>query len=321
MDSSPIWTTEAGAPSPHIAAAAVRVGRMLDRSGSEVADLRRSYHQHASGAYFAEPDMIKGEVLLVHSGLARRIGTRLVPTPELLTLDLSDEHDAASEIVGHTLAQHLPDTSSDELEAVIRRAIPSAERREELLLALGARFDDAHSRLIGEIGEELVVEAARHQLLAVGHPELAAQVRRVSLGSDALGYDVSAPRTTGSRRMFEVKASSTHDGPAFFLSRNEWRTGIRNADDWFLVYCRIEEVEKRTGEIVGWCPASSLTDHVPDDRGSGEWRSVHRRRASGGTSDGSSLLVSQWADPRAKSPSQLPLLRRMSGRLSVRRSS
>jgi hypothetical protein len=37
--------------------------------------------------------------------------------------------------------------------------VPDAQRREVLLLALAQRFDDTHRRLIGEIGEDLVVDA------------------------------------------------------------------------------------------------------------------------------------------------------------------
>jgi Domain of unknown function (DUF3883) len=275
MSELPIWAIEAGVPSAHVTAAAVRVARMLDHNGSEISDLRRSYRQHASGAYFPEPDMIKGETLLVDCGLVRKMGSRLVPTADLLTLGLEDDREAACEITMHVLTQLPPDTGSDQLEAVLEATIPSAERREELLLALGAKFDDTRARLVGEIGEEIVVQAARDQLLAVGHPELAAQVRRVSLGSDALGYDVTASRTTGSKRLFEVKASTKVDEVEFYLSRNEWETGIRYADDWFLVYCRVDDTEQRPGEIIGWCVASSLSEHVPVDRGSGEWRSVY----------------------------------------------
>jgi hypothetical protein len=70
--------------------------------------------------------------------------------------------------------------------------LPDAQRRQELLLALAQRFDDTHRRLIGEIGEDLVLEAARAELQQVGHADLARSVRRVSLTSDQLGYDVTA---------------------------------------------------------------------------------------------------------------------------------
>ena len=116
---------------------------------------------------------------------------------------------------------------------------------------------------------------AKEQLADLGHPQLAAQVRQVSLRSDALGYDVTAPRTIGNGRLFEVK-SSIHAGPdiTFYLSRNEITTGCKYPDDWFLICCRVNDVAARTGEILGWCGPGALEPHSPSDRGAGAWQSV-----------------------------------------------
>jgi hypothetical protein len=274
MAELPSWAVDAGRPSPHIVAAAVRVARMIDRSGSEISDLDRTYHQHASGAYYPEPDMAKGQALLVDCGLVRQDGTRLIPTPELHTLGLEDEMEAASQVMLRALAALAAKTTSEKLEAALDSATLSPEEREQFLLLMGAKFDDVHRRLIGEIGEELVVRAAKEQLLALGHGDLAAQVRRVSLGSDALGYDITAPRTTGAKRLLEAKAAASGTMAQFFLSRNELETGLTYPDDWFLVYCRVDDTDVRTGEVIGWCSAAELTDHVPADHGAGEWSSV-----------------------------------------------
>ncbi len=71
-----------------------------------------------------------------------------------------------------------------------------------------------------------------------------------------------------------MKASTATTGVAFFLSRNEAEVGQRYPDDWFLVYCRIDDVERREGTIVGWCHSSAIAEHLPADRGSGTWCSV-----------------------------------------------
>jgi hypothetical protein len=218
--------------------------------------------------------MAKGEALLVACGLVRQEGTRLIPTPELLSLGLEDELEAASQIMLHALATLATEPTSEQIEAAVGSAMLSPEQREQFLLILGAKFDDAHRRLIGEIGEELVVRAAKEQLLALGHLDLAAQVRRVSLGSDALGYDVTAPRTTGAKRLLEAKAGRASGAAQFYLSRNEWETGVKYTDDWFLVCCRVDDIESRAGALVGWCSASELAEHIPGDRGSGQWSSV-----------------------------------------------
>ena len=274
MGDLPSWALDAGIPAPHIVAAAVRVARMIDESGSEISDLDRSYHQHASGAYYPEPDMTKGQALLVECGLVRQEGTRLIPTPELLTIGLEDEVEAASQMMLHALGALSTVPTSEQIETAVESANLSPEQREQLLLILGAKFDDTYRRLVGEIGEELVVRAARDQLLALGHPDLAAQVRRVSLGSDALGYDITVPRTTGAKRLLEAKAALDGDVAQFFLSRNEWETGLTYAGDWFLVYCRVGDTDTRAGEVVGWCSAAELAEHVPTDRGAGEWISL-----------------------------------------------
>lgn len=274
MTELPIWAIEPSVPSAHVVAAAVRVARMLDRQGSELTDLRRSYRQHASGAYYAEPDMIKGEALLIDCDLARLVGTRVMPAPELFGLAIDDDAEAAIQITTHVLAQLPLSTDPKYLASLVDAAIQDAERREELLVALGSKYDDALARLVGEIGEEIVLHAVRDELLQLGYPSLARDAHRVSLQSDALGYDVSAPRIGGSRRLLEVKASTSPGEIEFFLSRNEAEVGRCYPDDWFLVYVRVQSIEQRTGEIIGWCERGSLDAHLPLDHGSGTWTSV-----------------------------------------------
>jgi hypothetical protein len=274
MNETPIWAVQPGVPSSHIVAAAVRVARMIDQSGSELTDLARSYHQQSSGAYYPEPDMAKGQALLIDCGLIRQEGTRLIPNAELLALGLDDDAEVRGHLTLRAIATLPPETTGEELQAAVEAAPLSAERREEFLLALGAKFDDAHRVLVGEIGEELVVLAAKEDLLALGRSDLAAQVRRVSLGSDALGYDITAPRTSGAKRFLEAKAGVDTDTVRFFLSRNEWETGLSYPDDWFLVYCRVDDTKARAGEVVGWCTAQDLSDHAPNDQGAGQWSSV-----------------------------------------------
>ena len=109
------------------------------------------------------------------------------------------------------------------------------------MIGLARRFDETLQRLVGDIGEEIVVNAARSELRAMGRPELAREVRRVSLLSDQLGYDVSAPRVSGRPRLLEVKATTAElVGPSVnaHLSRNEADTGAALAD-WALVICAI----------------------------------------------------------------------------------
>lgn len=136
MSNTPIWAIRPGVPSPHIVAAAVRVARMIDHSGSELADLARSYRQHTSGAYYPEPNMAKGQALLIDCGLVRQEGSRLIPTAELLALGLEDDVEAAGQLAVRAIATLPAETTSDQLQAAVEAAALSAEQREEFLLAL-----------------------------------------------------------------------------------------------------------------------------------------------------------------------------------------
>ena len=217
---------------------------------------------------------VNGRQLLLDCGLVRRENTRIVPTSQLLTLAIEDKAEMASQITLRALATSPAPIDADHLGAALDAAAIDATQREEFLLALGQKFDDAHRQLIGEIGEELVVHAARGQLSAHGHNALAAKVRRVSIQSDALGYDITAPRPAGTNRLLEVKAGTNGAAARFFLSRNEWATGRTFPHDWFLVYCRVDDPVARIGEVIGWCTVGDLADHIPDDRGAGEWSST-----------------------------------------------
>jgi hypothetical protein len=130
-------------------------------------------------------------------------------------------------------------------------------------------------RLIGAIGEELVVAALRTDLIALGYPELARAVRHVSLESDQLGYDITAPRVGDTTRLLEVKTTNAAEAEmiTFHLSRNEAETGLRYSE-WALVVCTITNVAAREGQIVGWKRATALAPAFPVDSPGGRWESV-----------------------------------------------
>jgi len=94
----------------------------------------------------------------------------------------------------------------------------------------------------------------------------------LSLESDQLGYDVSAPRVVGANRLIEVKATTAlHDETvSVHLSRNEAETGLRYRD-WALVVCLVTDSVRREGEIVGWQMATALAPALPVDSTAGRW--------------------------------------------------
>ena len=114
---------------------------------------------------------------------------------------------------------------------------------------------------------------ARAELRGMGRSDLARDVRRVSMPSDQLGYDVNAPRITGPPRLLEVKAATSnavHSSVTVHLSRNEADTGA-TFPDWALVVCVVDNVDQRLGRIAGWCAANVLGDLLPHDGAVGRW--------------------------------------------------
>lgn len=270
----PFWTGPGGLPTAHAVRAAIHVASLLDRRGSRVVDARESYWHRATGGLFAPPDLELGERLLVDCGLVDERGGKLYPLPELEQLLDGVFDDAVSVICARAAAAAPAPPAPEEFEGRLAELLPDAERREELLLALGRRFDDARQRLLGAIGEEVVVAALRRELESLGYPELARTVRHVSLESDQAGYDISAPRVAGTRRLLEVKATTNvGDAILFHLSRNEAEVGLRFRE-WSLVICHVTDVGRRAAQIVGWCTAQHLEPSFPADSTGGRWEAA-----------------------------------------------
>ena len=266
----------AALPSPHVMHAAMHVGGILGERSATVHAARESYWHHATGGTFSPADLRLGEQLLIECRLVSAAGGHLVPTPELAELLEGTVEDAVafvckSALSGAVTFGHRRD-AIEQIDDALRPLIVDEERRRELLLELGQRFDDTLASLIGAMGEECVVDHARRELRDLGRHDLARAVRRVSLTSDQLGYDVVAPRVDGRPRLLEVKTVTCRpqDEFRFFISRNEIETGLRTCD-WALVACSVLDESTRTAEVLGWSSATGLRDRLPTDAAYGRW--------------------------------------------------
>jgi Domain of unknown function (DUF3883) len=211
-----------------------------------------------------------GEELLLDCGLVERRENRLWLNPEIAALLDADADDAVAALCSRAF-DYLHDLSQEVSLDDLADVLPDASKREELLAALGQRFDDRLRREIGDLGELIVVSALRDQLSELGYPNLARAVRHLSLETDRAGYDISAPKIGGGKRLIEVKAvTEVGEEVSFFLSRNEYETS-QEFRDWFLVVCQITSLEERHGHIVGWLSATALPDLVPLDGSTGRW--------------------------------------------------
>jgi hypothetical protein len=260
-------------PTRHIAQAALNVASVLDRGGSHRSAADETYWHHATGGVFPPQDLKRGEELLIQCGLVIERDRTLFPIAELDSLLGGSVDDAYVVLVERVLQAAVEAGKPATLpsEEALASLVPDAARREELLLALGRTFDDERNRALGAAGEQLVVTAAREELISLGRTELAREVRQLSLISDQLGYDVVAPRLNGSGRLLEVKATGRdEDLLVVHLSRNEAKTGERYGD-WALVICIVEEFDPPAGRIAGWCSYGTLADRLPVDTPSGRW--------------------------------------------------
>ena len=266
-------------PSLHTLRAALRTASLIDSHGSSRRAAQTAYVRDPSGAVFNGDDLRRGEDLLLATGLVTEVESILYPSGSLSELLLTDEADAELALLSTALDQfgsfmfsdppgHLISRINPHATSAIAEIIPDPERRESFLIALANTTRDQRKEL-GALGEELVADTARDELRSLGRPELADEVRRVSIFTDALGYDVTAPLITGGSRRLEVKTTRNLVDPVctFFISRNEFTVGLRD-QTWALVICEQLNIGTR---VVGWCRASVLSPYVPVDSTGGVW--------------------------------------------------
>ena len=258
-------------PGKHLLRSAARVLSIVGFSTQPLAAMRASYRSTPSGGILSSEALFHAERWLVDQGWLTDDGTALSPEPRCRALPI-DEDEIARELVrvfildspptwlsavagrGDVRAELLP-AQADQL----LRQMFTPEERNSILLAAATKFDDAALRALGEAGEKAVVSACRAFLRDSGRPDLANEVRRVSLTSDAVGYDVVSPDLTGREHRLEVKC---YRGPRpnFYLTRNEFEVGS-GLPRWHLVLCRSTLVT----EVIGWTSLASFRDRMPQE--------------------------------------------------------
>lgn len=184
-------------------------------------------------------------------------------------------------------AELIPEDAATALAIVI----PDPARREAFLLARARTVDARERQQLGARAEEIVVAACRAELVAHSRHDYAARVRRVSLISDELGYDVVSPRLDGTVRRLEVKATrSAPTTVAVTVTRNELAVGLADPD-WFLVVVHVGYEDTNLdgsadsggtddGHVVGHVTSAALEALLPQDRhGRGQWQTARLRLA------------------------------------------
>lgn len=271
----------------HLVGAALLAARVLrSMNGCSRQTAREAYGRTASNAIYSFRDLLIGQEILEQAGLLNEAGGLFLSDDADLWMALPQE-EARETLAGRYLAALAPlwltaatgedavawDLVPDGERQALAALIPACEEREAFLLGLGRRVDPERDAQTGALAEEHVVAACRRQLEDAGYSELAARVRRVSLVSDDLGYDVTAPYAGAGSRRLEVKGTRTQ-GPAcrITVSRNEARQSLRDPD-WYLVVCRVDANDSVA--VVGWCTGPQIEPYLPTDPPErGRWRSV-----------------------------------------------
>lgn len=275
----------------HELIAAYWVGRVLGADGAEPAVAHESYLSLPLGGRVGLGELRAAEARLATTGLTSVVDGRIVPDKRLAEVCRLNEQQGCELLLALTLdverplwlmtatgdgATLRPELLPDEVRAVVNAVIEDPARREAFLLARARKVDADDRARIGAIGEIAVVAACQQQLEAAGAPGLAANVRRVSLISDELGYDVTAPRLDGTSRRVEVK--TTRAAGALIpvvLTRTEATVGISDSS-WYLLIVRLDGDEQ--GRIVGWIDGEQIGPLLPVDQHSeARWETARLR--------------------------------------------
>ena len=268
---SPRWSNSSGWPTLHAIRSAMQVALILGPEGSLQVEASESYWKRSGGGEFGPVDFGLGEQLLLDTEIIERRGPSLVPLIDLGILLDGDIGDAVAFICSR-ISLDLVDIKTSDWD--LENLIPDSERRAEVLGAMSRKYDDTIMKLVGQIGEEIVVSQCRHELGKLGRADLARKVRQVSLEDDGAGYDIVAPRIGGASRMLEVKATTSDVDPLdFYVSRNEATVGLGDKS-WAIVVCVNINVKDRSGEILGWIAGHRLTQDLPQDSPRGNWQTA-----------------------------------------------
>lgn len=266
-----------------VRAAARLAPALLDSTAAHAR--REMYRRLPTGGLLGVNDLAAGEALLVQLGLLQHapLPGELVASPGL-TVVAALPRDQAWALIARTAltdgagpwasaAVAVPEFDYSAVPDAARRLLEglNPDEREAALLSAARRADPEGRAGAGQRGEVLVAGTARAELEAAGRPDLAQQVQQVSLISDQLGYDVTAPTRDGRSRRLEVK--TTGPAPRIHLSRTEADVGACDPA-WALVVCSPSGSHEDLA-VAGWCRGGDLLPLLPvDTHPRGRWADV-----------------------------------------------
>ena len=283
----PIEFVKERLPSAHLIRSALLLGTIVPPEGAPLETLRYSYTIIPTGGIYRSGDLIAAEQVLLAAGLVRFEGSMCHPREGLAEVISLPPQDAYEAIVLALLGIQQPlwllaATGTGKLRfgfhsgrrTRVLEELLAPETREVMLLQLGRTFSGGEERsATGSLVEEYLVSELRTQLSESGRGDLTNRVRRLSLISDQLGYDITAPRMDESSRRIEAKGTrSSGSLLRFYLPRNEAERASVD-EDWYLVICRVDSNDFVT--VGGWLHGHEVLHYLPVDSCSeARWVSV-----------------------------------------------
>jgi len=132
----------------------------------------------------------------------------------------------------------------------------SAPKVPEFIASLVKKFDpverDNRNRVLGDAGEQFVLEHEKRFLNHIGRGDLAKNVKWISKEEgDGAGYDILSFSESGERKFVEVKTTVGGNRTPFFISRNELSFYKQNQKEYSLVRLFDFRIEPKGFELRG----------------------------------------------------------------------
>jgi hypothetical protein len=109
------------------------------------------------------------------------------------------------------------------------------------------KFDPAErdfkNRVLGNAGEEMILEHEKRNLTSLGRRDLAQRIRWISKLDDSAGYDIHSFDSHGRDRLLEVKTTNGRQRAPFYLTRNEF--DVSNKNPTLYRICRLYDFSKQ----------------------------------------------------------------------------
>ncbi len=109
---------------------------------------------------------------------------------------------------------------------------------------------NASNSALGLLGEELVIDAERANLIEKNRRDLAEKIIHVSvIEGDGAGYDIKSFTPEGEIKYIEVKTTKGHGTTPFYLSPNEIEFSRMNPNNYYLYRIYDLDVQNKSGKI------------------------------------------------------------------------